>query len=290
MLLLIILIHIACLAWLLFGPQAKKQKLNKGTLLFALLLPIFGSLSVLVIRSAEKEATVKSSKDDHSFQLTNELTSNLNVSPAEASSIVPLEDALIMDSSVQRRSLIMNVLNDEPANYLDILKEAQRNDDGEVVHYATTALSEQFSLADRRLQLAERAHQTKPEDKAASRALADSLREYIALGSAQGAAARARQEEYAALLEGFLAEEPRLEDAAELCRTYMALNAAEKAEQVLDLMEEHWPRSEERFLLGLEYAWSKGRSGQVKALLAKAREGSYILSQNTLEQLSVWLH
>ena len=155
MLLTIILTHIICLSWLLF----RNRNLNRGLLLLALMMPVFGPLAVGTIRSAEKEAAAAPKERIAQPDTPDALTSSLNVRPLAASSMVPLEDALILDSPVQRRSLILNVLNDEPADYLDVLKEAQHNDDGEVVHYATTALAEQFSIADRSLQDAQKAYQ-----------------------------------------------------------------------------------------------------------------------------------
>ena len=41
-----------------------------------------------------------------------------------------------------RRELIMNVLNDNPEEYVELLKQARMNEDVEVVHYAITAMVE----------------------------------------------------------------------------------------------------------------------------------------------------
>ena len=51
-----------------------------------------------------------------------------------------------------RRDLIMNVLNDDPENYIDMLKQARMNDDVEVVHYAITGMVELSKEYESRLQ------------------------------------------------------------------------------------------------------------------------------------------
>ena len=45
--------------------------------------------------------------------------------------IVPLEEALLINKPGIRRELIMDVLNDDPEEYMDILKQARMNEDVE---------------------------------------------------------------------------------------------------------------------------------------------------------------
>lgn len=66
--------------------------------------------------------------------------------------VVPLEEALLLNDSSRRRELIMNVLNDNPGEYVELLKQARMNEDVEVVHYAITAMVELFKEYDYRLQ------------------------------------------------------------------------------------------------------------------------------------------
>ena len=66
--------------------------------------------------------------------------------------IVPLEEALIVNEPELRRELIMNVLNDNPEEYVELLKQARMNEDVEVVHYAITAMVELSKEYDSKLQ------------------------------------------------------------------------------------------------------------------------------------------
>lgn len=60
---------------------------------------------------------------------------------ADFANTVPLEEALIVNDSSQRRSLVMSILNDNPSRYIDVLSQARLNEDVEVVHYAATAMA-----------------------------------------------------------------------------------------------------------------------------------------------------
>ena len=64
-----------------------------------------------------------------------------------------------------RRDLIMNVLNDDPENYIDMLKQARMNDDVEVVHYAITGMVELSKEYESRLQKIEYRYAKEPENQ-----------------------------------------------------------------------------------------------------------------------------
>ena len=61
-----------------------------------------------------------------------------------------------------RRELIMDVLNDDPEEYMDLLKQARMNEDVEVVHYAITAMVELSKEYDFRLQKMEKLYAALP--------------------------------------------------------------------------------------------------------------------------------
>ena len=73
--------------------------------------------------------------------------------------VVPLEEALLLNDSSRRRELIMNVLNDNPGEYVELLKQARMNEDVEVVHYAITAMVELSKEYDYRLQKIEKIYE-----------------------------------------------------------------------------------------------------------------------------------
>lgn len=93
--------------------------------------------------------------------------------------IVPLEEALIVNEPELRRELIMNVLNDNPEEYVELLKQARMNEDVEVVHYAITAMVELSKEYDSKLQELERLHQISPEDPEVMEQYCEFMEEYL---------------------------------------------------------------------------------------------------------------
>ena len=78
--------------------------------------------------------------------------------------VVPLEEALLINEPELRRELIMDVLNDNPEEYMDLLKQARMNEDVEVVHYAITAMVELSKEYDFRMQKLEKLYAASPND------------------------------------------------------------------------------------------------------------------------------
>ena len=97
--------------------------------------------------------------------------------------IVPLEEALIVNEPELRRELIMNVLNDNPEEYVELLKQARMNEDVEVVHYAITAMVELSKEYDSKLQELERLHQISPEDPEVMEQYCEFMEEYLSLSN-----------------------------------------------------------------------------------------------------------
>ena len=116
------------------------------------------------------------------LKVKEELYKNIFVTQDASEQIVPLEDALLLNQPGVRRELIMDVLNDDPGEYMELLKKARMNDDVEVVHYAITAMVELSKDYDYRLQQIERRYARQPEDPAVLAEYCDFLEEYLEQG------------------------------------------------------------------------------------------------------------
>ena len=119
-----------------------------------LLVPLWGPLCVLLlhvrtlIRAGEHTAP-----DLEQMRVDDEERRSILVEErADFANTVPLEEALIVNDSSQRRSLVMSILNDNPSHYIDVLSQARLNEDVEVVHYAATAMAQISAKEDLALQ------------------------------------------------------------------------------------------------------------------------------------------
>lgn len=115
--------------------------------------------------------------------------------------VVSVEEALLINDSGTRRNLMMDVLNDHPEEYIDVLMLARMNEDVEVVHYATTALAELSKRYDAQLLQLEAAWKEHPGDGRLLDEYTDFLQRYLKQGIAEGQHERDQRRKYAALLQ-----------------------------------------------------------------------------------------
>ena len=71
---------------------------------------------------------------------------------ADSETMVPLEEALIVNDAKMRRNLLLDILHRNPEEYLKTLENAMDSDDVEVTHYATTTVLEIQSEYEQQLQ------------------------------------------------------------------------------------------------------------------------------------------
>ncbi|MFR2310566.1 MAG: hypothetical protein ACLS6Z_11835 [Roseburia inulinivorans] len=140
----LILLHIICCILVWVGICTHIINVKKYLMFPVVFVPVWGVLCVLILyfqiwiqSDQRKEVGVEKMK------VNEEIYKNIFQSGTEQEgNIVPLEEALIVNEPELRRELIMNVLNDNPEEYVELLKQARMNEDVEVVHYAITAMVE----------------------------------------------------------------------------------------------------------------------------------------------------
>ena len=151
---LLIVIHVLVCVLMCVLSRFGVLRVEGRLLPFMLLVPLWGPLCVLLlhvrtlIRAGEHTAPdleqMRVDDEERRSILVEERTDFVNT--------VPLEEALIVNDSSQRRSLVMSILNDNPSHYIDVLSQARLNEDVEVVHYAATAMAQISAKEDLALQ------------------------------------------------------------------------------------------------------------------------------------------
>lgn len=139
-----IIFHIICCVLVWTGINSHLLKVKRYLILPVIFVPVWGMICVLLLHfqiffHQDKKREIGIEK----MKINEEIYRSI-IAPKEESdrNIVPLEEVLLIDEAAMRRDLIMNVLNDDPENYIDMLKQARMNDDVEVVHYAITGMVE----------------------------------------------------------------------------------------------------------------------------------------------------
>lgn len=287
---ILLIIHMACVLLTWLGIRSGALNVKKYLLPMVLFVPFWGILCVLILHfqigmdgDGVKEVGVEKMRVDQ------EVYRNIFVDQeGGAKDIVPLEEALIVNKPALRRNLIMDVLNDDPEEYLEFLQQARMNDDPEVVHYAATAMSELSKEHEFRLQKMERAYSANPEDGRMLDEYCGFLKEYIGCGLVQGQMERMQRQQYCQLLTKKLEREPDPDAWAELVENQLDLGEYARAEASLGQMGEKWPRREEYWLLKLRFYAEQGEGRELARLLRQIDGQHIYLSAKARETLAFW--
>ena len=138
--LLILHLTVCILIWA--GIRSGMLKVKKYLIIPVIFVPVWGALSMLILHlqvfsKAENSRKIGIEK----LQVNEEIyKNNFRLREENDHDIVPLEEALLINDPEKRRKLIMDILNDDPSKYIELLEKARMNEDVEVVHYAITAM------------------------------------------------------------------------------------------------------------------------------------------------------
>lgn len=261
----------------------------RGHMLPAMVLvPLWGPL--LLVLCARGEAFGDALEDGtlESLRLNDEIRRGMQVQVREGDAgVVPLEEALIVNDSSDRRRLMLSMLTEDPDAYLAQLQSAKLNDDVEVAHYAATAVAQISKESDLKLQQLERVFKTDPSAQNLD-AYCDYLGEYLASGLAEGRVAQIQRQQYARLL----ARRCEREDGAVLRIRYATAladaGALDEAEAVITQLVAEVPDEKEAWMLCLRLAVMR-RDGEAVQQVIDAIDNQHVyLSAENREKLAFW--
>lgn len=261
----------------------------RGHMLPAMVLvPLWGPL--LLVLCARGEAFGDALEDGtlESLRLNDEIRRGMQVQVREGDAgVVPLEEALIVNDSIDRRRLMLSMLTEDPDAYLAQLQSAKLNDDVEVAHYAATAVAQISKESDLKLQQLERAFKTDPSTENLD-AYCDYLGTYLDSGLAEGRVAQIQRQQYARLL----ARRCEREDGAALRIRYATALAdageLDEAEAVITQLVAEVPDDQEAWMLCLRLAVMRRDGEAVQQVIDSIDNQHVYLSAENREKLAFW--
>lgn len=245
---LVIHLIICILIWL--GIRTGFLKVKMYMLSLAVFVPVWGPVCVLLIHfqlfsGTDQVKTVGVEK----LRVNEEIYKNMFPAMEENDrDVVPLEEALLLNDPSRRRELIMNVLNDNPGEYVELLKQARMNEDVEVVHYAITAMVELSKEYDYRLQKIEKKYTNDPDDPVILEEYCDFLKEYLSQGFMEKQMEQIYRNQYTQLLLKQLEQKVNLHTCVCLMENLMVQRDFFLAEKILKIMDQNWHRGEEYWI------------------------------------------
>ena len=205
-----------------------------------------------------------------------------------ADTVVPIEEALIINSAKERRDIIMDVLNDNPKEYIEFLQKAGNNDDTEVVHYAVTAMVEISKENDYMLQKYAREYQKNPDDFENLTSYCDFLWECLNQNLMQGQVEVMNRNNFSDLTKKKLAIKEEKSDYIRLIKNNLKLKNYTEAGELIEKMSTLFPKSEEILLLRIEYMASVGRGDEIGKMLEEAEKEQTYFSAAAKEAIAFW--
>ena len=178
-----------------------------------------------------------------------------------------------------------------PAGYYDLLQQARMDNDSEVVHYASTALSQITKEADLKLQKLEQRYAAAPDDAAVLEEYCDYLESYLKDGFVQGRAAEIQRHQLEQLLK------KRLEDLdgrrscmleCRLAEVQLRLAEYDRAEKTLEELTARWPQREAPWMLRLRLAAALRDGEAIQKTLGQIEEKEVYLSARGREIVRFW--
>ena len=282
-------VHMILCLLIFLGIRFRVLSVHKYMFFVALLLPFWGILIVLLLHfhigfnpSGTKEIGIDQLK------LESEIYRSVAPDDKHADRTVPIEEALLIDSAKERRSLIMDVLNDNPGEYVEFLRKAGSNDDTEVVHYAVTAMVEISKENDYMLQKLETAYSADPNNISVLTEYCDFLWSCLSQNLMQGQVEVMNRELFSQLMNKKIAISGNVTDYARLVENELKRSSFDKAEDILSKMSVHWPDSEEYILLQIQYYASFGKGPEIRAFIRQLEDNNMYISSKTKEALSFW--
>ncbi|MBQ7328682.1 MAG: hypothetical protein IJX01_02095 [Oscillospiraceae bacterium] len=288
---ILLILHLIISVLVFLGIQFDILKVHKYMFFVALFMPFWGVLTVLILHfqiffHADDGIDVGVEK----LKLESELYRSVTVDEKKvAANTVPIEEALLVNSAKERRTIIMDVLNDNPKEYIEFLQKAGNNEDTEVVHYAVTAMVEISKENDYKLQDFERQHAKDPENVEVLTGYTDFLWSCLSQNLMQGQVEVLNRELFSSLMEKKLAlTAGSITDFQWAVENELRRKNYTQASALLVQMQTLYPNSEEYYLSRLNYLASLGKGEEIKALLKEIQTKHIYLSSATKEVLAFW--
>ncbi len=203
--------------------------------------------------------------------------------------IVPLEEALLINNPGTRRQLMMEIMYDDPNDYVNLLKEARMNDDTEVVHYAVTALTELQKEYDLQFQELDWKIEQDPDNDGLLDKYFRLLKQYLSSGIAEGNDRKLKLSTYSDILDKKIKAEPeRLEYRKEKVQVDLKTENYTGMYQDITYIIKHWPANEAGYLLMMQYfSLVKNREGMRRVMELIERKQIY-LTPDGRRQIKFW--
>lgn len=288
---LLVIIHILVCIVLYLLLRLGVLKATRNIFPIVCLVPVWGFVSLLLLEFDTRRGRKEGVQTGVEKLLIEDDTQKNIVAEEdqEHRNVAPINEILAMNDSKTRRSVIMDVLYDDPGGYVEQLQEASVNDDTEVVHYAVTALIELQKEFEQKLLKLERKRKHEPDNQEYREEYFHLVEQYVESGLSEESSLKAYLRIYSGLLEEELQKKG---ESFSLYRKKARADLKQKeydsAYQSIRKLISGWPDRETGYLEQMEYyAALKDRDG-IKKTIKEIRDGEVHLSPAGRAAVGFW--
>lgn len=274
----LLLLHVVSMGILVVLWKKRRLRVDLAALIAFAFLPGFGELALLMLHFLAASGWSGRKAGDLEVMRGDAVRQSVYHEREDDSdrSAVPLEDALILGDSTARRSAMMDMLMEDSGGSMPAIRRAKKSEDTEVVHYATTAMTDISRKYDLRLQRASVRYQNHPESDEALDRYIYILGQYLEDGIAEGELLKIQREQYQNLLAERIRRKKMKEDYADLAASLMDSGDMRDADRVIGEMEGKWLRWERTLDLRLRYYYETGQGGEIQKLLDRVNHDTWV--------------
>lgn len=269
LLVIILVLHLIVYMAVYQGYRKKIISIPINILLLAMLIPVWGCITALVsnhILHRRQDRKVLGSEEETAYRTSYKtIVSSIN---NNLESIVPLEEAMTMNDSNQRRSLMINILNQNPEKHVDLFLEVACAGDVETTHYAVTALSELQRDYEVKIQECQREYLKNDKDYNALKKYSNILYDYITSGLIDSEILNIQRKRLSKLLRMQRKVSPDDMDLFfRAVNNELALENYELVNELLDYMITKWEKNENVWIMKMNFLSKMKRENEIQDML-----------------------
>ena len=288
---LIYLLHItSCLIYFGWWYQKNKEEAIYR-LVTVFFIPVFGFLYLAILDIWIKQTPPFKDNTYTLHELEKDVvgTGFMKVDFEREVNVAPMEDALFLNNSTERRKLIIHALREDVDRYLDFLNKALDNDDPETTHYAASGIMEKKRRLSNSLQELAVKFEADRKDKQITIPYADVLKNYLNSGLMDDKSYIKYKYIYANVLQNLLEVHTSEEQYfIDIINSELELGNFEKALEYCDKFMEHHPKSENTYLQKIKVYFYAKDNKKLQSVLLRFKQSDIKFSNDALNTVRYW--
>ncbi|WP_342567581.1 hypothetical protein MKY09_03445 [Psychrobacillus sp. FSL K6-4046] len=250
------------------------------------LLPIQWPKRAIVNKGDELDSYINQMNEDIALEI---LLSQEKIDKEKELNIVPIEDALVISNYTARRKAMINVLKENPLEYMEVIKTAVLNEDPETSHYAVTAVMEvKRKLSIAIMELSDAYHSNK-QDVANAISYTNAIKSYMNSGFLDEQTLKKYKYLYIEVLEQLILHNVSEEHIyKEKFRAEVEMKEYLAAETTCKQYQKKFPASEEPYICFIELFYTTKSSIKLQETLNRLKNSTIQFSNRGLTIVRYW--